>query len=151
MIKLTVTPTRDLIINTDEKVYKGDENISSFAVTLPQILNGERISEYEAVLRVYIPDEGYLSYTLDTSKTDNKVDIGFDITDKTQTIKLKVVFTKGGNIVGQTDEENFTIYDTSDEVEIESRAAIDAASAELESVLDGTYVEPVSENNGGNE
>lgn len=158
MINLIVNSTRRFNIELDEKIYEGDNNISQFNVKLADTLKNEKISTYNCELRVYLTDEEYLSYPIDTSKDEKTVDIGLDITDETRTVKLMFVFTKDGGVVGNTNTETVTVNaipggseaPTRSELEAEL-AEIGAASDELESVLDGTYEEEEEENNGGTE
>jgi hypothetical protein len=151
MIKLISDNIRTLIIKDGgEKVYEGDNNISAFLIKFPETIKDKPIDMYGCDLRVYLDDDHYIKYTLDTSKKEgDTVDIGLDITDEPRTVMVMLVYTEGEKVLGKTNTVDLKVWNAPGKVEVKTRteleeelAEINDANEELEAVLNGTYVEP---------
>lgn len=102
---LTLLSSRDLSLVQTENLYEGENKIISFEIRLPDTIGDYDRTECDIEMRCYI-DEGYLSYTIDSSKAVSTLKITTDITEKPGIVKIMFVITHEGNVIGKTNKES---------------------------------------------
>lgn len=88
------------------KVFAGDNHITKINVQIPDNIGGYPKKECEFNLRAIIP-EGNLSYMIDPSQP--YFYITNDITEKAQTVKLMMIITHEGNVIGRTNTVDLVV------------------------------------------
>lgn len=91
--------TKTLIEKFKTKVFAGDNHITKINVQIPDNIGGYPKRECEFNLRAIIP-EGNMSYGINPSEP--YFYITNDITEKAQTVKLMMIITHAGNVIGRT-------------------------------------------------
>lgn len=91
--------TKTLKEKFNTKVFAGDNHITKINVQIPDNIGGYPKRECEYNLRAIIP-EGNLSYMINPSQP--YFYITNDITEKAQTVKLMMIITHEGNVIGRT-------------------------------------------------
>jgi len=99
MNTLFLYDTKTLKEKINTKVFAGDNKITKINVQLPDNIGGYPKRDCEYNLRAIIP-EGNLSYMIDPLQP--YFYITNDITEKAQTVKLMMIITHEGNVIGRT-------------------------------------------------
>lgn len=99
MDTLFLCNTKTLKEKINTKVFAGDNKITKINVQIPDNIGGYPKRECEFNLRAIIP-EGNLSYMINPSQP--YFYITNDITEKAQTVKLMMIITHAGNVIGRT-------------------------------------------------
>lgn len=88
------------------KVFAGDNHITKINVQIPDNIGGYPKRECEFNLRAIIP-EGNLSYIINPNEP--YFYITNDITEKAQTVKLMMIITHEGNVIGRTNTVDLVV------------------------------------------
>ena len=114
-------------INT--KIFAGDNLITKINVQLPDNIGGYPKRECEYNLRAIIP-EGNLSYMIEPSQPYFYVTN--DITEKAQIVKLMMIITHEGNVIGRTNTVDLIVNEPAEAPDppLTPRAEFDEVIAE---------------------
>ncbi len=106
MDTLFLCNTKTLKEKINTKIFAGDNLITKINVQLPDNIGGYPKSECEYNLRAIIP-EGNLSYIINPSQP--YFYITNDVTEKAQTVKLMMIITHAGNVIGRTNTVDLVV------------------------------------------
>ena len=116
-----------------EELYEGENKIISFEVWLPDKIGDYDTKDCNIELRCYI-QEGYISYTINSSEKTSYLKVTTDITEKAGLVKLMFVITHEGNVIGKTNKETIEVHAAPSTAEppLTPRAQFDERIQELE-------------------
>lgn len=132
MIKIKINNERYCEFLRKENVYKGDNNISNFRIELPQTFGILPREECTIIMNCYLPEDGRLSYDINTDNSYTLQPITNDITEKEQKININFVIKHGDNVIGTTSLVELNILDAPDNSDepLTPRAEFDEVIAE---------------------
>lgn len=106
MDKIFLYDTKTLKSQINTKIFVGDNLITKIKILIPDNIGGYPKRECEFNLRAIIP-EGNLSYMIEPSQP--YFYITNDITEKAQTVKLMMIITHEGNVIGRTNTVDLVV------------------------------------------
>lgn len=113
-------PTKELKRLKEDKTYITENLINSFHIIMPSTFGDYAVNELNFELRVYLPTVNsngtteyteYMGYPLTVENDEADVPITNDITEAVQIVKIMILATKEGNVIGKTNFVNKQIYD----------------------------------------
>lgn len=113
-------PTKELKRLKEDKTYITENLINSFHIIMPSTFGDYAVNELNFELRVYLPTVNsngtteyteYMGYPLTVENDEADVPITNDITEAVQIVKIMILATKDGNVIGKTNFVNKQIYD----------------------------------------
>lgn len=114
MIDIVLKKDKTIRRTKHEDIYEGENKISWINVYLPETINDIDIKDYNIVLRCYINADNYIPYTLDTTKSINKIDITHEFTDKDRYIDAYLYITRADEVIGKTNTISFRVNKAKD-------------------------------------
>lgn len=137
MNKLKLINSRELIKNISDTVYQNDNKITAVHICLPNKIGDYYRRTCSVELRAILPNGNYLPYVIDTNKESSVWYIENDLTERPQTVKLMMVITRAGNVIGRTNAVEFTVIAPEETVNpLTPREYADQRIAELEGEVD---------------
>lgn len=137
MNKLKLINSRELIKNISDTIYQNDNKITAVHISLPNKIGNYYRRTCSVELRAILPNGNYLPYVIDTNKESSVWYIENDLTERPQTVKLMMVITRAGNVIGRTNAVEFTVIAPEETVNpLTPREYADQRIAELEGEVD---------------
>jgi hypothetical protein len=100
---------RKIILDLNETIFQNDNKITAIMVDMPDVITIYPRADCQIELQAILPSGDYLPYTIETNEPTFEWLILNDLTETPQIIKLMMIITHQGNVIGRTNAESFEV------------------------------------------
>ncbi len=132
MNKLTLKNSRHIDLCMDDVVYRNDNLITTIFMIFPDKIDEYPRKDCNVELRAILPNGDYLPYNIPTAEGKASFLITNDLTEAAQVVKLMMIITHNGNVIGSTNEQEINVKEPTKTLKpLTPRAEFDEIIADL--------------------